>query len=423
MAGLALVLLLPGVAQAGIYWTNGNSFGGPNGTVGLEIGRANLDGSHADRYWLSADTNATNLVVVDGTLLWAEWEAIMVARPGQQPQRLVALPEESCWFECDLAVLDGVIYWVDSDRRHVGRVSLDGTGADPSWFQPDEHYSPAAITSDGTSLFIEVKDRLLAFSPTEPASTLRTVAADPGMTSIWDIVAAHGHLYYAGYTKTEDGDRGRIGRVATSGAGVDPTWFAQHNGASADPYWTPGGLAADATHLYYTVQTDEALGGNGSIGRIRFSDGHVEPHLVTDDGDLFSPAGIAVDATMVPRPPSGVDDVKVRVPRKIRTRRGSLKVPVRVVAEDRDIAVTWKAIVKLGRKKVRLRTVRRNLEPGQRSRQALRARGGEKKRKALDRAVARRLKAGKPAIVKVVVKLRDVNGHQRSVRARVRLRR
>ena len=255
---------------AGLYWTNGG---------GSAFGRANVDGSGADRASSPAQPPA-----------WGRGRRPLPLL-GQQRQRHDRAGEPATARAPTRASSPAPaprsgwrstaqhVYWANSGTGTIGRANLDGTGVNQSFITGAG--SPAGVAVDGQHVYWANSGNgtigRANLDGTGVDQSFITGASPPA-----GVAVDASTVYWA------NGGSGTIGRANLDGTGVNQSFVS---GASG-----PRGVAVDGPHLYW------ANSGSGTIGRANLNGWRADQGFVTG---ADQPRGFAVLLT-VPAPPTGV---------------------------------------------------------------------------------------------------------------------
>jgi len=249
-AVLALTLALAPRAEGYVYWANQGIDGGRG-----SIGRANLDGTGAERDFITTGNGACGIAVDSAHIYWTNLNSDTIGRSNLDGtgvnESFIASPTG-----CGVAVDDTHVYWVskftdasDSPRTGaIGRANLDGTGVDES-FITGVSFPSGPLAVDGSHLY---------WTSYHPSSNPFGLYVFPT----------------------------RIARAGLDGAGVEESFITDAFGGT--------GLAVDDTHVWW-AWADRFHGG---IGRVNLDGTGVETSVIGGGEDFFA-YGVAVDDTHV----------------------------------------------------------------------------------------------------------------------------
>jgi hypothetical protein len=268
---------LGGVALAAIAFL----VGAPS--VGADVGRANLDGSHADSSFIATPDRAGSPslgVAVDGQhVYWssdnddAQNEVGAIGRAKLDGsgvvQRFIAAPEPT-----GVAVGGAHVYW-GSDQS-IWRANLNGSGASNLIAEA----TPLGIAVGAQHLYW-IADPGQKFPSDVARANLDGSEVEPELISLINggedvagVAVAGGHVYWSG--------RDAIGRANLDGSNADPNFIA-----APDLHL---GVAVDGEHVYWSNFQ------RGTIGRANLDGSGVDPDFITGAGCA---AGVAVDVAHV----------------------------------------------------------------------------------------------------------------------------
>jgi hypothetical protein len=202
------------IDQNHLYWPN-HEWGGSQSRTGT-VGRANLDGSGADRTFVTGLEGPCEVAIGGGHVHWVEQDGIGRADlDGSNPERpFVEFPDWAV--DCSLAAGDGYLYWGQGEA--IARANLEGGDID------------------------------LDFIP--------EVGATKG-------IALHGgHIYWAGRLGNSTAS---IGRARLDGSGVDTAWISSSvpglfGGVAVDARPTPPNLLLPSRSLRFARNVRYNLG-------------------------------------------------------------------------------------------------------------------------------------------------------------------
>lgn len=201
-------------------------------------------------YWGDAATGAIGRVGIDGA--GAEPELMNRATTGGVH---------------GLTTTDTHLFWINWDQDKIGRADLDGGNADPGYIDISSA-SGNALVADGTYLYwartTGIARARLDGSDLEP--TFIELAEKPLGIAVDDQ-----HVYWTFAT-------GAIGRVRRDGSDADPAWIT---GGRA-----PGGIAVDDRHVWWINR------GTNAIGRANLDGTDVDQAFVSSLNGTYA---IAVD--------------------------------------------------------------------------------------------------------------------------------
>ena len=203
-------------AQAGayVYWADAAG----------AIGRANLDGSLANKSFISDPSDAPAGVSVDGEHIYWTNDGGTIERANLDGSGVNQNFIAGANGPSGIAVDGRHIYWANGGDGTIGRANLDGSGVDQGFITGAN--SPSGVAVDGE------------------------------------------HIYW-----TNSGND-TIGRANLDGSGIDQSFITGANG--------PAGVAVDGGHIYWTNA------GNGTIGRANLDGSGVDQSLLTGGNVLTS---------------------------------------------------------------------------------------------------------------------------------------
>ena len=357
-----------------VYWTRGDA-----------IGRADLDGSRADPSFISGlPAPAAGLAVDADHIYWS-------------------------WGTCDP-------YPATDCSGAIARANLDGSGLDldfiggvgyPNWPAPGLAVDAGHIywTTGGGASTPEIARANLEGSGVD--REFITTLVQGGLA----IDAQH--LYWTGRYSDDPAYGGpSIGRAHLDGSGVEERFIVGPASWHGGVLWND--VAVDGTHLYWTGYGAYEFA--GTVGRANLDGTGPDPGFITDAVGIY-PGGLAVDASYIYWTHDDTETAgRAIAPRAQRQRGKRIVVKVKVEAKERlSVKATGKTevnpVYKLKPQTVEVqahKTKTLKLKPR-------RAEAAEK--------IAAALKRGEKAKATVTVKLTDLAGNSKTEKLRVRLRR
>ena len=379
---LVLPLILAPRAEAFIYWARCEIACLDGGM----IGRANLDGSDADRSFITAAAGPSAVAVGASHVYWTGLDSIGHANldgTGVNPSFITS------GHALGVAVSTSHVYWTSANS--IGRANLDGSGANPS-FITGAGFLPHGVAVDARHIYWAIQPLGEDLQGSIGRAKLNGTGVDPSFIahagfSPLGIAVDAGHIYWS-HTSTA------IARAKLDGTHVAERFIRPHR---SFPY----GLAVDANHVYWA---DLLF---GSIGRANLDGTHVDERFITGAG---IPTGVAVNT---------LPDTRLAGRATAATTQGQsgkqIVVRVKLKANEQLTAeasgkVKVNPTYKLRPKKVQVaagKTKTLRLKP---------------KKKAA-RKIATALKRGEKANARLTVRLTDWAGNTESEKLRVRLKR
>jgi len=256
------------------------------------VGRANLDGTGSTPNLIAGLSNPCGIDVDTTSIYWGQASTASIGRAeldGGAPNQLaLSAPQIDC--PGAVAVADGLAYYSTADPIGVGRVGLDGSGANPNFVNTSS--GSCGVEVNAAHLYWTDLDGRVGranLDGTAPVANLLNANNVP-----CGVALDATHLYYA------DLADGTIGRANLDGSPKDDG-FINNAGQPCD-------VEVNATHVYWANRL------TGAIGRANIDGTDSNPNFITGLGD---PCGIALDAE--PEPPETAITAR---PRK-RTRKRS----------------------------------------------------------------------------------------------------
>jgi hypothetical protein len=377
-------------ADAYIYWTNSTAPGG-------SIGRADLDGSDADRSFMKVGSE--DIAVDAEHVYWSKgWAGIGRANlDGRGVNRSFITGADSRGLTVDASH----VYWTDigsfpsfSDRG-VGRANLDGSGVDQNFINSPSPYFPTDVAVDSDHVYWAQYYGTIGRANLDGSGVDQSFIS--GANSPVGLTVDARHVYWTNdYT-------GTIGRANLDGTGVDQS-FISGKGRTLD-------VAVDAKHVYWAqaFYIEDGPGWtNGRIGRADLDGTNVDQDLVSLQRDI--PWDLAIDAFTANRVAG-----EARAARTQRQRGTRIIVKVRVRAKERLTAKATGKIKVNPTFKVKSKTVK--LARGETKTLKL------KPKKAEAKKIAGALKRGEKAKARLSVELTGLAGNRETEKLRVRLKR
>jgi virginiamycin B lyase len=384
---LASYAALASRAEGFVYWTNGE----------LGIGRAALDGTNVDRDFIAAAKFPLGLAVNARHIYWA----INFRQIGRAD---LAGAKVDTRFLTGVDGVDGVavdtrhIYWTHSGA--IGRAKLDGTGVQESFILSDD---PGGLRL-GPAVDVAVDARYVYWTQGFTIARANLDGTDVDQNFITEPDTPVGLALDASHIYWTDYYAGTIGRASLDGTNVEGDFIR----GRARAYVTD--VVVDADHLYWGQFLSEprVFAYDGTIGRASLDGTEVDQRLVSV-GDRV-PESLAADA-LTDRRPAG----KASAARTQRQRGNRIVVRVKVKAKER---LTARATGKIQvNPTYRLKPQRVTLATSETKKLKL------KPKRAKAQRIARALKRGEKATVRLNVELTGVGGNRETEKLRVRLHR
>ncbi|MGZ4174183.1 MAG: hypothetical protein ACXVQR_06870 [Solirubrobacteraceae bacterium] len=220
VCGLAAAWALP--AQAYVYWTSGGVGNSSNGTT---VGRTNNDGSGRNHALVTSASGPTGIVVDAGHIYWSNTQTNSIGRAslggaGAQPSFIPGATSGSSSAPAGIALDGSYIYWADG-IRYIGRAKLDGTCAVPHFIDAGAGTYPIGIAVSSGTLYIVDFDPILHVSVS--GGTPQTLVGLPGGATPTSLTAAGGYLYWSALNLGQPAPSGTIGRALLNGSALDET--------------------------------------------------------------------------------------------------------------------------------------------------------------------------------------------------------
>ena len=255
------VLALPAGAGAFVYWANES---------GNTIGRANLDGSAPNQYFITGASSPVGVAVDGSHIYWANESANSIGRAnldGSAPnQYFISGADHPKW----VAVDGSHIYWANTTADTIGRANLDGSSPEQSF-----------ITGAGLPSGVAVDGDHVYWASQSPADTIGRANLD-GSSPEQSFIAASNpqgvavddsHIYWANQGAAT------IGRANLDGSSPNQSLISGGNIVC--------GVAVDGTHVYWANALGEA-----TIGRANLDGSSPNQSLISG---ASHPCGVAVD--------------------------------------------------------------------------------------------------------------------------------
>ncbi len=277
-AGAMAALAAP--AQAYVYWSDDSD---------NTIARATLDGQQVQQSFIQGVSNPGQVVVDATHIYWFNRGDGAIGRAnldgsGVNPDFIPGAAAAGT----GLAVGDGYIFWTDFQNSTLGRANVDGSGAGTI---VTGLMSPRGVAVDASHVYwtnygVENGQLPIGRANLDGTDAVNDfiLAPSPGTGQIGQMVADSSHLYW--------GHGPNIARATSDGSNIN-TAFAVAPGGN-------GGLAVDASHVYWSTNGDYFYDGH-PIARANIDGTGVNPTFI-DNHPLVG--GIAVDG-LAPPPLSG----------------------------------------------------------------------------------------------------------------------
>jgi virginiamycin B lyase len=282
VAVTCLALFVPAApASAYIYWTN------PSGGAGSTIGRASLDGSLSNNFFIKSPAGFPSAVTVDAAhIYWTDnfnsatqSAATTIGRANLNGSGVNETFITGANGPFGIAVDSAHIYWANEglgSGTTIGRANLDGSGVNQSFISGAPN--PCGIAVDAAHIY---------WANTDTGAIGRANLNGTGVNQSF-ITGGHGpcgvavdsaHIYWANRGLYFGSNGTTIGRANLNGTGVNQSFVGGLKG--------PSGVAVDGKHLYWSSLQDF------SIGRANLDGTGVDPVLF---GVPSNPTSVAVDA-------------------------------------------------------------------------------------------------------------------------------
>ncbi len=263
-------------AHAYIYW----AIGGPGGSGGTTIGRADLDGSGVTHSFASGASNPAAITIDSNYIYWANDGTFSIGRvklngSDPQPNWIPNLSDSAA----GIAVDSSYIYWTDGEQ-YVGRATLGGGDIDPTFIDVGADSSPTGLAVDAGKLYVGTENQIRIVSTA--GGTISPLGPSLGENVQVPSVAVAGGYVYFGEFGSVDG----IGRMQTDGMNETDSLIT---GLEIN-----GGVASDGTYLYWTDATGDEIG-RALLGSDGATD--VNDDFISEPNDPF---GIAVNSSIDP---------------------------------------------------------------------------------------------------------------------------
>ncbi len=212
-------------------------------------------------YWSDPAAGTIGRVAPDGSQLQASFISGLAHGSGQGPTFI--------------AVSGQYVYWTNPNIGAIGRANVDGSGV-------NEHFisglsQPWGVAVDGSHIFWTDRSRdsigraNLDGSGVDQDFITNANSSNAGLSDPVGLAVQGGFLYWT------DAVAGTIGRARVDGSDADGSFV------SLPAFDTPGGLAADGSHLFFT-NTDQFYGTH-TIGRVSLDGSGLDVSFVPLAGD------------------------------------------------------------------------------------------------------------------------------------------
>jgi virginiamycin B lyase len=339
LAALVSALALAPRAEAFVYWGDNYQHA---------IGRANLDGTQVDEFFISGINDPTSIDIDARHIYWGTSSGL---GPGEvfEPPAIARADLDGAQVNetfiagvspGDIAVGDDHIYWTDYSEPAIGRANLDGTVVERGFVDPGAEVSGIAVDAnhiywgqlgsqtqtasigranlDGTGVergFVDPGAEVSGIavdanhiywgqlgSQTQTASIGRANLDGTAInrafipftdgTAPFEVEVDAAHIYWISPAAQPTFSTETIGRANLDGTGVD------HRFIEGVPEMNLEGLAVDAGHIYWDERGCCAMGtGFGSVGRGDIEGGNIDHGFITL-GPPSGPTGVAVNFSL-----------------------------------------------------------------------------------------------------------------------------
>jgi sugar lactone lactonase YvrE len=325
LCAAAVGLALVPSAHAFVYWSNIGTKPGEQ-----TIGRANLDGSNAQRGFIAKGFAGapTGVAVSAEHVYWSDSAGGLIGRANLDGtgviQRFIVTGAEHTF---DLAIGGGKIYWLAGNTVNshgvasIGRANLDGSGIEPAFITSPEG-GPGSIAVDATHLYwIESQGLALPQYDRIVRANLDGSDRRPLVTN----TGAYGRFGYlaVGFDHIYWGWDANFARANLDGSAIEPQFIAAARGI----------VRADDAHLYW--------GAKNRIGRANLDGSARDDRFIA----AHFTDGIAVDAL---HGPAAKTPTKPEVDKRGRVRLPQPWITCPAVAPGCTATVRAKAAVKRG---------------------------------------------------------------------------
>ncbi|MGC1852881.1 MAG: hypothetical protein WA687_10640 [Solirubrobacterales bacterium] len=279
LAMVAAFVAHTSIAEGAIYWANGST-----------IGRANLDGSHADPNFISQHfllniRGVCGLAVNESHIYWADEGQGTIGRAnldGTNPEYAFITGASR---PCGVAVDDSHVYWANREpwelvgkaNGSIGRAGLDGTEQNQEFLAGIPN--PCGVAVDDQFLYWTGRlgtgyvGRALLAGPTQGPPLVDGIEN----YDLCGLAVNEQFLFWGGF-----GDK--VGRVGIDGSNPEVGFISGIE--------RPCGVALDDGHIYWSENSIL-----GALGMARLDGSEVKRGIITD---RVSICGIAVDGRYVP---------------------------------------------------------------------------------------------------------------------------
>jgi Low-density lipoprotein receptor repeat class B len=272
----ALALLgLAAPAQAMIYWSS--TFVGEN--AGTTIGRADLNGTHPDKSFITGADQPQGVALDGSHIYWANWASGTIGRAdldgtNVQPSFIGGLNGP-----CGVAVTSTHVYWVNENTNSIGEANIDGTDPNPTFIARVDPLPAFQAMPCHVAVF-----RSHIYWGNGPVGSMgrATLAGTQVDRTFIKHVLADGIAFNAKHIYFGNGDR--IGRADLDGTGVDRTFIVLSPNVR---FHSACGVAIDSKYIYWADCSAN------TVGRADLDGKHVQPSFMKHIPD---PRGIAVNA-------------------------------------------------------------------------------------------------------------------------------
>jgi hypothetical protein len=258
---------------AHIYWSEPESSKGPSGSGIDNIWRADTNGTHVNRHFITGFQVPGAIAVHGSYIYFSDSESGVIGRARTDGTHvnldLINRPADA------LAVTNRYIYWTNGTQSNpaIWRANLDGSHIHRLLSVGSGTYFGGLAVQAGHIYWTNRDKGTVGRAELGGTQVRRHFIT--GLKNPTGLAAGDGHLYWA-QAVTAAG-RSSIGRADVSGSGVQKRFIT---GVSY-----PFGVAIGSGHIYWG---DE---GAGTIGRALLAGTHVQPSFITAQPMFMGSAG------------------------------------------------------------------------------------------------------------------------------------
>jgi len=202
---------------AHIYWTNATD----------AVGRADINGNAIDHEFIKGSSAIGGVAVGPRHIYWSNREAGTIGRARLDGSDVEQKFIVGTGAPGHLAVDDSYIYWANEDGNAIGRAGLGGSDVDPDFIATLGH--PAGLAVDADHVYWVNANITPAFQGAigragidggSPEQTFTTSAMSPSFGFLSGVAVDAGHIYWADFSYPS------VARAALDGGNVEHTFIS-----------------------------------------------------------------------------------------------------------------------------------------------------------------------------------------------------